>query len=60
MCIFGRGQHVPNRNFIMPSIPAMLDTRFPPNNVPSFSRKSPLGRSTTRVPAAGEDGEVKA
>ena len=44
----------------MPSIPAILETRFPPNNAPSFSRRSPDGRSTTNVGADGDEGDVKA
>lgn len=44
----------------MPKMPAMLDTRFPPNSAPSLSRISPVGRSTTSVGAEGEDGDVNA
>ena len=51
---------LPSRNLIIPRIPAILDTRLPPNNAPSFRRKSPLGRSTTSVGAVGDEGEVKA
>ena len=44
----------------MPSMPAVLDTLLAPGSAPSFSRKSPEGRSTTRVWAEGEEGDVKA
>lgn len=50
----------PNLSLIMPSMPAILDTLLAPNNEPSFSRKSPEGRSTTSVWAEGEEGDVKA
>lgn len=52
--------NLPSRNLIIPSIPAILDTLLPPNNAPSFSRKSPEGLSTTRVGAEGDEGDVKA
>jgi hypothetical protein len=51
---------VPRRSLIIPSIPAMLDTRFPPKRTPSFSLRSPEGRSTTKVGAEGAEGDVKA
>ena len=54
------GQDLPSRSLIIPRMPAMLETRFPPNNAPSFNRRSPMGRLTTRVGAAGDEGEVKA
>lgn len=38
----------------------MLDTRRAPSRGPSFSRTSPDGRSTTKVGAEGDEGEVKA
>lgn len=45
---------------MMPRMPAMLDTRFAPESVPSISRKPPEGLSTTSVGAEGTEGEVKA
>jgi hypothetical protein len=45
---------------MMPKMPAMLETRFEPNNFPSCSLKSPEGRSTTKVAEEGEEGEEKA
>ena len=51
--------HVPNRKLTMPSMPAMLDTLRVPSSLPSFNLRSPEGRSTTRVGALGDEGEVK-
>lgn len=51
---------IPNLSFMMPRMPAMLDTRFAPESVPSISRKPPEGLSTTSVGAEGTEGEVKA
>ena len=45
---------------MIPSIPAMLDTLFAPNNKPSLSLMSPEGRSMTNVGAEGFEGEVNA
>lgn len=51
--------YIPKRRLMIPKIPWMLETRWPPNNLPSFSLRSPEGRSTTRVGVFGEDGDEK-
>lgn len=51
---------IPNRSFMIPRMPEMLDTRFPPVSLPSLSLRSPVGLSTTSVGALGDDGEEKA
>ena len=43
---------------MMPRIPAILETLLAPVTAPSFNLRSPVGRSTTKVGAEGEDGEV--
>lgn len=45
---------------MIPSIPAMLDTRLDPSNFPSLSLMSPEGRSITSVGVDGDEGEEKA
>lgn len=51
---------MPSFNLMIPKIPAILETLLVPNRGPSLKRRSPDGRSTTRVGAEGVDGEVKA
>lgn len=53
---------LPSRSWIIPSIPAILDTRvtrLAALKEASLRRKSPVGRSMTKAGASGEDGEVK-
>jgi hypothetical protein len=45
---------------MMPSMPAMLETRLAPRSEPSLSLRSPEGRSITNVGADGLEGEVNA
>jgi hypothetical protein len=51
---------VPSLRWMMPRMPGMLDTLWPPVILPSLSLMSPVGRSTTSVGASGEEGEEKA
>jgi hypothetical protein len=51
---------VPNRKLTMPRIPEMAETRRLPRSFSSLIRRSPDGRSTTRVGAEGDEGEEKA
>ena len=44
----------------MPKIPAVDETRRLPSIFSLLNRKSPVGRSTTRVGAEGVDGDEKA
>lgn len=41
-------------------MPAILETLFDPSSFPSWSLKSPDGRSTTKVGEEGDDGEENA
>lgn len=58
--IYKRLAGLPSRSLMIPRMPAILDTRLPPNSGPSFNRRSPDGRSTTNVGADLEEGDVKA
>jgi len=51
---------IPSRNLMMPRMPEMLDTRWPPVSLPSLSLRSPVGLSITSVGALGDEGEEKA
>lgn len=51
---------VPRRSLIIPSMPAILETRLLPSSFPSLSLMSPEGLSTTRVGDDGDEGEEKA
>jgi hypothetical protein len=52
--------HAPSLSLIIPRMPAMLETLLMPNIGPLFSLISHEGLSTTKVGAAGVEGEVKA
>lgn len=54
--------YIPSLKLIMPSIPAILETRetrLCAGFGPSFNRISPVGRSKMRAGALGDEGEVK-
>ena len=51
---------MPNLSWMIPNIPAILDTLFEPSRGPSLRRRSPDGRSITNVGADGVEGDVKA
>lgn len=51
--------YVPSFSLMVPRMPAMLVTRFPPSAGVSTRRISPEGRLTTRAGESGVEGERK-